>query len=83
MKREKVPPTYSSTPGASHDPALHYQVQDEKGNVKTYFLLHPAGNRKQRRYRQRHHPFYTKSAHPGRDWWRLLDARKDKSDDKK
>ena len=57
-----------STPGASHDPSLTYQVQDEDGNVKTYFETHPRGNRRQRRSEQRHLPRYTKKATGGRDW---------------
>ena len=64
----RVPPTYGSTLGASHDPNLYYQVQDADGKVKTYFETHPNGNRKQRRYYRRHDPRYTKKATGGRDW---------------
>jgi hypothetical protein len=28
-------------------------------------------NRRMIRTRQHHHPFYTKSRHRGREWWRL------------
>ena len=64
----RVPPTYGSTLGASHDPNLYYQVQDVDGEVHTYFETHPNGNRKQRRYYRRHDPRYTKKATGGRDW---------------
>ena len=64
----RVPPTYGSTPGASHDPNLYYQVQDEDGKVRTFFEIHPNGNRKQRRYWRRHNPRFTKKATGGRDW---------------
>ena len=64
----RVPPTYGSTPGASHDPNLTYQVEDDNGKVRTYFEIHPGGNRKERRYRRRHNPRFTKKATGGRDW---------------
>lgn len=67
-KKDKVPPTTVSTLGASHNPELMYQVQDEDGNVRTYFETHPLGNRKTRRYRSRHHPYFTKTRTGGRDW---------------
>lgn len=67
----KVPPTLRGTTGASHNPALFYDEKDETGRVRTFFTVHPAGNRKVRRNRQRHHPYYTKPTHKGRDWWRL------------
>lgn len=70
----RVPPTLRSTPGASHDPALFYQVEDEEGTVRTFFETHPAGNRKVRRYTRRHDPKYTKKATGGRDWQALQRA---------
>lgn len=64
----RVPPTFGSTQGASHDPNLYHQVIDEDGTVHTYYEIHPNGNRRQRRYRLRHHPFFTKTRTGGRDW---------------
>jgi hypothetical protein len=75
--RRVAPTYYGSTMGASHDPNLHYQVQDEEGTVKTYFETHPHGNRKQRRYHRRHNPRFTKVATGGRDW-QVLDRAKQK-----
>jgi len=82
----RVPPTYGSTLGASHDPNLYYQVQDEEGTVRTYFETHPNGNRQQRRYYRRHNPRFTKKATGGRDWQILMrmrqrDANAEQSED--
>lgn len=78
----KVPPTiHGSAQGASHDPNLYYQVQDEDGAVKTYFEIHPNGNRKMRRYYRRHNPRFTKKATGGRDWQILERMRQRESSD--
>ena len=61
-----VPSDSVSTEGHPNTPS--YQVQDADGAVKTYFETHPGGNRKQRRYRSRHHPYFTKKRTGGRDW---------------
>lgn len=45
---------------SGHNPELYYQEQDEHGVVRTFFLVHPGGNRRTRRYRQRHFPQFTK-----------------------
>jgi hypothetical protein len=37
-------------------------------------VAHPDGNRQHRRARQRHHPYYTKSRHKGREWWRSVNG---------
>jgi hypothetical protein len=66
--RRVTPTYYGSAQGASHDPNLMYQVQDEDGTVKTYFEIHPYGSRKERRYHRRHNPRFTKKATGGRDW---------------
>lgn len=76
--QRRVPPTYyGSTPGASHDPNLMWQVESEDGTVKTYFETHPHGNRQQRRYYRRHNPRFTKKATGGRDW-QVLDRMRQK-----
>lgn len=80
----RVPPTYyGSTQGASHDPNLYYQVQDEEGTVKTYFETHPHGNRKQRRYHRRHDPRHHKKATGGRDWQVLDRTRQQRQNEDK
>jgi hypothetical protein len=70
-KVTKVPPTYSERI-ASHNPDLNYDVQDPDGRTKKLFLQHPDGTRKQRRYKQRHHPYFTKRRHRGREWFGLM-----------
>lgn len=77
----RMPPTYESAPGASHDPSLYYDVLDEDGTLKRYFETHPGGNRKQRRYRRRHSPQFTKKATGGRDWQVLQKSRQEELDE--
>lgn len=75
--KDKVPTSPATDVAASQNPALFYQEQDQYGTVRTFFETHPAGNRKTRRSRQRHYPYFTKSHHKGRDWWRAQEARID------
>ncbi len=53
---------------ARHNPELYYDVQDEDGAVRREFLTHSRGNRRTRRLRQRHHPYFTKTSTKGRAW---------------
>ena len=66
-KRTRVPPTKATT-YAMHDPALSYEEQDPNGKVRKFFMEHLYGPRRMRRSARRHHPFYTKSHHKGREW---------------
>jgi hypothetical protein len=93
----KVPPTHAvkdeagNSVTAKHNPNLVTEVQDSEGQVRTFFSTHPAGNRVQRRSRQRHHPFFTKDRSPGREWLQAMrehhraqaEARKEKSEGEK
>jgi hypothetical protein len=68
-KVPRVPKTTKQTTISGED--LSYEVQDEDGRVRTLFMTHPLGPRRLRRYRQRHHPRFTKPMHKGREWYRL------------
>ncbi len=70
---DRIPGTFS-TKKASHDPDLVYQIADEAGKVETFYLEHEAGPRRQRRYRQRHHPYFTKTHTSSREWYILRKA---------
>lgn len=63
-------------PHASHDEFLRTREKGADGKYRTLWLTHPHGNRKVRRYRQRHHPFFTKSRHKGRDWGILVSGQR-------
>jgi hypothetical protein len=65
----------SGNVNASHDPDLHYQIMDTDGSVKTFYNTHESGNRRMRRSRQQHHPFFTKTRTGGRDWQKEWEAR--------
>lgn len=71
MKRKvdmgKVPETIVGNV-ANNDESLMYQEQDEEGRVRTLWTPHPHGVRAQRRFRQRHHPYFTKVPTRGRLW---------------
>jgi len=72
----KVVGTYTAKK-AAHDPDLVYQVQDPDGTIQTFYNEHENGPRRQRRYKQRHHPFFTKTRTGGRNWqieWEEKDA---------
>jgi hypothetical protein len=59
---------------ASYQPGSYQLVQDENGKVRKYFIQNPIGNRRQRRVSQKHHPFFTKRRHKGREWHQLREA---------
>lgn len=63
----RIPMTLSDKV-AAHDSSLVSQVQDPDGNVSTLYEVHPLGNRKQRRARQQHYPWYTKKMTKGSLW---------------
>jgi hypothetical protein len=63
-------------------PGESYQEQDAEGHVRTFFLSHPAGNRRMRRaflFGVRHSPKYTKPFHVGREWYRLENQKNDEA----
>ena len=64
---QRIPETFKKKI-ASHDPDLFWQVQDSDGTVRTFFEAHIKGNRKMRRARQQHYPWFTKKMTRGSLW---------------